>query len=293
MSTLVCQLAPLLCTRGAQTCWRGRFGCQVLFQELLSEAALFQLAFCFGFSALPWQQPESRCSGCTQQEILYGLLGRGSYLHLIFTLIRAGNWTVMVFYNEETQVWDLDRSFGARAGASGGGGGGDGRKSEASGWEVEILCSYLADGLVAVIQPWMGWISGSRPELKESGRVSCFTTQTLFQSPLPWAAASDSVSLCSVCPHHCWFRVMIPVNPVNEAQMLFSYTFIFPKVHIWHGFSFSQKHIFAWVKQNEVLFELITLKDLFNQWDDLFWGVTWERCGVWSLICILHMVPLL
>lgn len=54
--TFVCWLAPLLLMREIRMVVGPAdksFGCQVRFQELLSEAALFQLCFCFGLSASP------------------------------------------------------------------------------------------------------------------------------------------------------------------------------------------------------------------------------------------------
>lgn len=68
-------------------------------------------------------------------------------------------------------------------------------QQKASEWEVEILCGYLADSLVAVSQPWIGRISGSRPGWKNKGESAALTHRHSFISPLLWVTACDSVSL--------------------------------------------------------------------------------------------------
>lgn len=104
----------------------------------------------------------------------------GSYLHLIFTLIRVGQWTEMILRSLRPgqNFWGKDTI-----------------QQKASEWEVENLCGYLADSLVAVSQPWIGRISGSRPGWKNKGESAALTHRHSFISPLLWVTACDSVSL--------------------------------------------------------------------------------------------------
>lgn len=160
-----------------------------------------------------------------------------SYLESISTPIKANGTTW--FLRRGKQVRDFGGKDTFQLGRWGRGG--DGRKSDAgraSEWEVGIFFGYLADGLDAVSQPWIGWISGGRPGWKNKGESAALphrrsfnhppppspspvSGSVLLSGPLPPFSTSQPIFCCWSLksprgPRHC-FRLQIPGNPIKKS----------------------------------------------------------------------------